>query len=109
MLSILKDLNHYRSFLICFLLLNCNKEQQQLQKIKGYALGTSYTISYIASEFNPEVLIQRVDSIFEVLNNSLSTYIPDSDISKRDSSRFLAVTIISSNVEDADCSEGSSE
>ena len=82
MLSILKDLNHYRSFLICFLLLNCNKEQQQLQKIKGYALGTSYSISYIASELNPEVLIQRVDSIFEVLNNSLSTYIPDSDITK---------------------------
>ena len=82
MLSILKDLNHCRSFLICFLLLNCNKEQQQLQKIKGYALGTSYSISYIASELNPEVLIQRVDSIFEVLNNSLSTYIPDSDISK---------------------------
>ena len=76
MLSILKDLNHYRSFLICFLLLNCNKEQQQLQKIKGYALGTSYSISYIASELNPEVLIQRVDSIFEILNNSLSTYIP---------------------------------
>ena len=65
MLSILKDLNHYRSFLICFLLLNCNKEQQQLQKIKGYALGTSYSISYIASELNPEVLIQRVDSILK--------------------------------------------
>ena len=82
MQSILKDLNHYSNFLICFLLLSCAQEQDQLKKIQGYALGTSYSISFVSNKLTPEVLTQKVDSIFEVLNNSLSTYITDSDISK---------------------------
>ena len=82
MQSILKDLNHYSNFLICFLLLSCAQEQDQLKKIQGYALGTSYSISFVSNKLTPEVLTQKVDSIFEVLNNSLSTYISNSDISK---------------------------
>lgn len=46
----------------------------------GNALGTTYSIIYIAHE---EVDFQKeIDSVFQVINQSMSTYIPDSDISK---------------------------
>jgi len=46
----------------------------------GAALGTSYSIIYLADEeldFHKEI-----DSVFAAINISMSTYIPDSDISK---------------------------
>ncbi|MDC6390200.1 FAD:protein FMN transferase [Maribacter sp. PR1] len=46
----------------------------------GAALGTSYNIIYLADD---ELDFQmEIDSVFSVVNQSLSTYIPDSDISK---------------------------
>ncbi|MDT0621243.1 FAD:protein FMN transferase [Croceitalea vernalis] len=46
----------------------------------GNALGTTYSIIYIAHK---EVDFQKeIDSVFQVINQSMSTYIPDSDISK---------------------------
>ncbi|WP_019670999.1 FAD:protein FMN transferase [Eudoraea adriatica] len=46
----------------------------------GGALGTSYSITYLTER---ELDIQsEIDSVFEVINHSMSTYIPDSDISK---------------------------
>ena len=82
MQSIFKDLKCYSSFFISFILLSCTTGQEEHQKIQGYALGTSYSISYVSTKLSPEHLTQRVDSIFGVINKSLSTYIPDSDISK---------------------------
>ena len=57
-------------------------EEKQTQRIQGYALGTSYSISYSAPQLPETYLERQVDSIFEVLNQSLSTYLPTSDISK---------------------------
>lgn len=74
-----------RSFnliLFLFFFLNCTSKEVQLQKIQGYALGTSYSISYASNTLQPKQLTQKLDSIFQVLNHSLSTYLPDSDISK---------------------------
>ncbi len=46
----------------------------------GGALGTSYSIIYLADkELNYQ---KEIDSVFKVVNKSMSTYIPDSDISK---------------------------
>ena len=46
----------------------------------GGALGTSYSITTLyQGELNLE---KEIDSVFAVINNSMSTYIPDSDISK---------------------------
>ena len=92
MQSIFKGLNPYSSFLYCCLLFwSCTSEPPPLQKIQGYALGTSYSISYVSRALTQEYLTQIVDSIFEVLNNSLSTYIPDSDISKINSGDSLLI------------------
>ena len=46
----------------------------------GGALGTSYRITYISDkklDYQPEI-----DSVFTAINHSMSTYIPDSDISR---------------------------
>ncbi|MEX0359436.1 MAG: FAD:protein FMN transferase, partial [Allomuricauda sp.] len=46
----------------------------------GGALGTSYSILYIS---DGELDYQKeIDSVFQVLNQSMSTYIPSSDISR---------------------------
>ena len=46
----------------------------------GPALGTSYSIIYLTKD---QLDIQKqIDSVFTVINQSMSTYIPDSDISK---------------------------
>lgn len=83
MQSIFKDLKQYSRVLITFLLiLGCIAPAEQLQKIQGYALGTTYSISYVSNSLTPTLLTQNVDSIFQVINQSLSTYQADSDISK---------------------------
>ena len=46
----------------------------------GGALGTSYSITILYPE---ELDLEReIDSVFRVINHSMSTYLPDSDISK---------------------------
>ena len=46
----------------------------------GGALGTSYSITYLSSEsLNYQ---EEIDSVFQVVNQSMSTYWPDSDISR---------------------------
>lgn len=71
-----------RKWIACMLVLslvscgpNLIKNQNQ-----GEALGTSYSITYISeTELNFQ---EEIDGIFNAINQSLSTYIPDSDISK---------------------------
>ncbi len=47
----------------------------------GQALGTTYSILYIAPQ-KIETIKKDLDSIFDVINKSMSTYISTSDISK---------------------------
>jgi len=66
-------------FFLIFLIISCNKEGPQAHTFTGNALGTSYQVKYFSSqEFNTE---KALDSIFEVINTSMSTYQDDSDIS----------------------------
>jgi thiamine biosynthesis lipoprotein len=59
----------------------CDQKNEQVKnQAWGNALGTTYSIIYIADE---ELDYQQdIDSVFQVLNQSMSTYIPSSDISK---------------------------
>ncbi|MCR9228898.1 MAG: FAD:protein FMN transferase [Flavobacteriaceae bacterium] len=62
------------------LFLNCAPKGQVKNQALGNALGTTYSIIYIADgELDYQ---QEIDSVFQVLNQSMSTYIPSSDISK---------------------------
>lgn len=64
---------------MCFFV-SCGNPGPEEQVYAGEALGTSYHLKL----FGPENLnIEKgLDSIFEVINNSMSTYRDDSDISK---------------------------
>lgn len=69
---------------ICFIIvcMGCgSKEAKWIKNLNsGSALGTSYNITYLAKQ---ELNFQReIDSLFKVMNQSMSTYIPTSDISR---------------------------
>ncbi|TYB79923.1 FAD:protein FMN transferase [Bizionia myxarmorum] len=63
-------------FLI-FISFSCKKEPTNT-KLSGSVFGTSYSVIY-DSDVNYE---KQFDSLFAIVNKSMSTYIPDSDISK---------------------------
>ena len=81
------DLLKYRFnnavYLLLFIfLVSCNMGPDQFIKNTnvGGALGTSYSIIYLSDK---ELDFQReIDSVFSTINQSLSTYIPTSDISE---------------------------
>lgn len=52
----------------------------QRQQYQGGALGTSYSI--ILYTEGPQDFTRQIDSVFAVMNHSMSTYLPDSDISR---------------------------
>ncbi len=70
----------------CFMLVlivlffSCTNKEIVKNQVIGEALGTSYNIIYLADrqiDYKSEI-----DSVFSVVNQSLSTYIPTSDISR---------------------------
>lgn len=67
---------------LLLLLTSCleDKTQDELIKLSGPIFGTGYNIQY--SHYNTSTYIKQIDSLFAVVNQSLSTYIPDSDISR---------------------------
>ncbi|WP_234971588.1 FAD:protein FMN transferase [Mesonia phycicola] len=68
-------------FLLVICLFGCNSKQTIKTKyFEGNALGTTYHIKFFSEE---EVNWEKgLDSIYEVVNKSMSTYLPNSDISK---------------------------
>lgn len=65
---------------IIIFIYSCTLNRPVKNQHLGQALGTTYSITVIADE---ELNLQRqIDSVFSVINQSMSTYIADSDISK---------------------------
>lgn len=65
---------------IFILLAGCREQEQQVQVVTGEAIGTSYQLKFFNEK---ELSIQKdIDSIFEALNQSMSTYRENSDISR---------------------------
>lgn len=59
----------------------CLPEREWVRNVTaGPALGTSYSIIYLSHD--PLDLQSDIDSVFTVVNQSMSTYIPGSDISR---------------------------
>ncbi|WKK65528.1 FAD:protein FMN transferase [Lutimonas zeaxanthinifaciens] len=68
-------------FLLFLIVISCDKEEQiPYQKFEGIAFGTSFHITFEGQE--GLITEKAVDSIIHRVNKSLSTYIPNSDISK---------------------------
>ena len=68
-------------FLIIIVLFSCKKTaNEEFIKLEGYAFGTTFHINYY--DDNERDFTKQIDSLFHLVNKSLSTYIPTSDISK---------------------------
>ncbi len=69
-------------FISTIFMLSCSPDSSKLVRNgnAGGALGTSYSIIYLSDE--EQDFQKEIDSVFAVINKSLSTYLPDSDISK---------------------------
>ena len=68
-------------------LLACNQQEMQLVKLEGKTMGTTYHISFLPSaqkdmSSNSTDFQTDIDSLLVGFNNSVSTYIPSSIISK---------------------------
>ncbi|QED36244.1 FAD:protein FMN transferase [Antarcticibacterium arcticum] len=68
-------------FLLLAVLLSCNPSSQVNEQVyRGEALGTTYQVKFFHTE---KLDLQKgLDSIFKVINTSMSTYQADSDISR---------------------------
>lgn len=65
---------------ITFLLFSCTERPPEARVLQGAAFGTTYSIQYFSeAEFDAQ---KGVDSVLALVNKSVNTYIPESDISK---------------------------
>lgn len=63
-----------------FILSSCAKDTSQLNYLSGDAFGTTYNVQFFSSK---HIDVKKgIDSVVGAINQSVSTYIPDSDISK---------------------------
>lgn len=67
-------------FFVVLLLISCKSDKNEVRIIQniGEAFGTTYNIQYESTTDYHE----QLKKVFEVINQSMSTYIPDSDISR---------------------------
>lgn len=72
--------NFYSLLFLFILTISCKKKENQFFVIQGEAQGSTYSIKYIANE--ELVTKKQVDSLLLAFDMSLSTYRPDSNISK---------------------------
>ena len=68
-------------FFLLFLIISCDNTANEYKRIRGNALGTTYSV-IIETEEKESLIREKIDSIFEVINSSMSTYIDNSVISK---------------------------
>lgn len=74
-------------FIIPLLYSGCSKEE--LISINGSTMGTTYSIKltyFPEASLNAEYIKSEVDSVLKEVNRQMSTYIPDSEISRFNSS-----------------------
>ncbi|MDX1314456.1 MAG: FAD:protein FMN transferase [Eudoraea sp.] len=82
MKDLLRSVRVVLTALFVLVLAACSQEKGPWERNFNYggALGTSYSITYLSSEsLNYQ---EEIDSVFYVVNQSMSTYWPDSDISR---------------------------
>lgn len=72
---------YLRITILLFLSISCKENKpSEMIKLDGLAFGTAYHITYFDKEKRD--ITKSIDSLFYLINRSLSTYISNSDISK---------------------------
>ncbi|WP_432411693.1 FAD:protein FMN transferase [Rasiella sp. SM2506] len=65
---------------VAFVLMSCAEKLPEAKVLQGNAFGTTYSIQYFSdTQFDAQ---KGLDSVFYLVNKSVNTYIPESDISK---------------------------
>ena len=83
MLSTSMVFRKYYSLLLLIFIFSCKPNKKiEVQQLNGYALGTSYSITFTSAKLKKEILALQIDSIIGIINASMSTYLDNSDISK---------------------------
>ena len=76
---------HARLFVVLsvILLTGCSKPTEQVH-LSGPTMGTGYNVKYIVQDEQPkpEVLQKEIDKVLEKVNDEMSTYRPDSELSR---------------------------
>ena len=71
------------AFTSLFIIAGCEKPVEQIH-LSGPTMGTTYNIKYIVSEHqpSPDVVQKEVDRLLEQVNDQMSTYRTDSELSR---------------------------
>ena len=75
---------------ITALFFSCGNETANLNVLQGNAFGTTYSIQYFAE--TPLEVEKGIDSVIYLVNKSVSTYLPKSDISRINQGDTTVVT-----------------
>jgi len=78
-------------FIFVILFIGCERKNERLIILSGPALGTSYRIEYYSTDTSAKIS-KEIDSIIFSINKSLSTYLPNSDISQINNGNSEIVT-----------------
>lgn len=72
----------WKTVMITFVLslISCDEKGETLHSLEGNAFGTTYSIQYY--DRSEQSIERGIDSVLYVINRSVSTYLPESDISK---------------------------
>lgn len=74
-------MKRYFALLFFGVLFSCDEVKEiETTKLEGYVFGTTYHITYVSNSTSEYQ--KSIDSLFYLMNKSLSTYLPTSDISK---------------------------
>ena len=69
-------------FIIFFQLVACSSQYEELDKIHGYTMGTSYNVQWRSvATVNSSAAQKDIDQILLMVNQQMSTYKPDSELS----------------------------
>ena len=80
MQSIITDCKKFSLLAFAVILSACQNEVK-VQRVQADALGTTYSILYADLKSN-EIVLDSIDAVFLRINQSMSTYWPNSIISK---------------------------
>ncbi|WP_019613009.1 FAD:protein FMN transferase [Psychromonas ossibalaenae] len=94
---------------LAFFLSSCSKNEPELLKIQGKTMGTYYHITYVldgeqskSAALAAETLQSQIDIRLELVNDQMSTYRPDSELSRfNQAEKSLAVSDATRHVVEA--------
>jgi thiamine biosynthesis lipoprotein len=94
------------AFIVSSLLSSCAKNDPKIEQIKGQTMGTYYQVKYVLSDAqknNSELSIDniqaQIDSRLELVNDQMSTYRPNSELSRfNQAEKSLVVSNATSSV-----------